>query len=246
MKYSRAEIISNDKITEGIYSMKVTAETESVKPGQFYMLQPRGELLPRPISVCEIGGGWLEFCYAVVGAGTLEFSEMRVGDEINLTGPLGNGFDMDFINKHKRVAVVSGSIGIAPFIEVCKRLTCEYECFCGFHGESYLTYRFVGRNALGTPHTKIATDNGVEGHRGLVTELFDPKDFDLILACGSEGFSKAVAQMCVKANVPLLISMDRYMACGVGACLCCTCKTVNGNERCCADGPVFKGGELLW
>lgn len=238
MEYINAKILSNMKIADGLYSMKLAADSADVKPGQFYMLQPKTALLGRPISVCETGNGWIEFCYAVIGKGTQEFSELREGDSIWITGALGNGFDMEFINTHKRVAVVSGSIGVAPFVELCKRLTCDFECFCGFHQHSFLTERI--------PNVHVATENGTEGHKGFVTELFDPKDFDLVLACGSDAFLRAVAKMCEEAKVPSLLSMDKHMACGVGACLCCTCKTVKGNKRCCIDGPVFSGGELIW
>jgi len=238
MKYTTTKIISNIKLQDGLYSIKIAAETAGVKPGQFYMLMPKSELLGRPLSICGLGDGWIEFCYAVVGSGTLEFSQLREGNKIAIIGPLGNGFDMDFINTRKRVAVVSGSIGIAPFVELVKRLTCEFKCFCGFHEGSFLTERLS--------NVSIATENGVEGHKGFVTEIFDPRDFDLVLACGSENFSKAVALICEEADTPLLISLDRHMACGVGACLCCTCKTIDGNKRCCVDGPVFSGGELVW
>jgi dihydroorotate dehydrogenase electron transfer subunit len=238
MKYSTTKILSNKKLQGNLYSMKIAAEAADAKPGQFYMLMPKSELLGRPLSICELGNGWIEFCYAVVGRGTLEFSQMQENEDISIIGPLGNGFDVDYINTHKRVAVVSGSIGIAPFAELVKKLTCEFMCFCGFHEGSFLTERLS--------NVSIATENGVEGHKGFVTELFDPRDFDLVLACGSENFSKAVARMCEETDTKLLISMDRYMACGVGACLCCTCKTVNGNKRCCADGPVFSGRDLVW
>jgi dihydroorotate dehydrogenase electron transfer subunit len=236
MKYETVKILSNNKLQGNLFSMKIAADSTDVKPGQFYMLMPKRELLGRPLSICELGDGWIEFVYAVVGSGTIEFSQLRENDDIAIIGPLGNGFDVDFINTHRRVAVVSGSVGIAPFVEVVKRLTCEFECFCGFHEGSFLTERL--RNV------SIATENGVEGHKGFVTELFDPHDFDLVLACGSDNFSKAIAQMC--NETPLLISLDKHMACGVGACLCCTCKTKDGNKRCCVDGPVFFGGDLIW
>ncbi|MCL2080601.1 MAG: dihydroorotate dehydrogenase electron transfer subunit [Oscillospiraceae bacterium] len=236
MGYFSAKVLANDRIHDGVYSMKIAAGTAGVRPGQFYMLMPRAALLGRPLSVCELGDGWIEFCYAVVGKGTREFSQLRENDDIAANGPVGNGFDVDFINTRKRVAVVSGSVGIAPFVELVKRLTCEVSCFCGFHGGSYLTERL--RNV------SIATESGAEGHKGLVTEIFDPRGFELVLACGSEAFSKAVTLKCKDAGTSLLISLDRHMACGVGACLCCTCATAEGNKRCCVDGPVFWGEDL--
>jgi dihydroorotate dehydrogenase electron transfer subunit len=216
--------------------MRVAEACPDIKPGQFYMLGVDGPLLPRPLSVCEIGPDYAAFCYLVVGAGTAKLSALRPGDKLKLTGPLGNGFDLPEISRYERVAVVSGGIGIAPFVELVKRLNREVTCFCGFSSFAYLTDRLPG--------ARIATENGSAGHKGYVTDIFEPRDFDLVLACGPEGFSRAVIQKCRNAGTPLYISLDNHMACGVGACLVCVCATIDGNKRCCADGPVFRGEEL--
>ena len=95
MKYTRAKILSNKKIVDGIYEM-VVAEDSKVKPGQFYMLKHQGgTLLPRPISISESKDGKVTFVYATVGKGTKEFANLKENDYIELTGPLGNGFDVD-------------------------------------------------------------------------------------------------------------------------------------------------------
>ena len=96
LTYRRSEILSNEKVIDNIYKMVCTDNNE-VKPGQFYMLKKEGSatLLPRPISVCEKEDGTVTFMYAVVGKGTEEFTKMKVGDEISLTGPLGNGFELE-------------------------------------------------------------------------------------------------------------------------------------------------------
>ena len=120
MKYTRAKILSNKKIVDGIYEM-VVAEDSIVKPGQFYMLKHQGgTLLPRPISISESKDGKVTFVYATVGKGTKEFASLTENDYIELTGPLGNGFDVD--KKYGNVALVSGGIGIAPMVMLAREL----------------------------------------------------------------------------------------------------------------------------
>ena len=120
LTYRESKIISNEKVIDNIYKM-VCTDTNEVKPGQFYMLKKEGSttLLPRPISVCEKEDGTVTFMYAVVGKGTEEFSKMKAGEEISLTGPLGNGFNLENLGK---TAIVAGGIGTAPMVEVAKRL----------------------------------------------------------------------------------------------------------------------------
>ena len=244
MTSKMSRVLSNERLSGagGVYMMRVEADnTQSVKPGQFYMLSLGHPLLPRPFSVCELGGGWVDFCYAVCGSGTAKMAAMRPGDGLLLTGPLGNGFDMNAINRYERVAVISGGAGAAPFVEVVKHLKHTPSVFCGFSGASYLTDRF--------PNVRIATEHGDPGnpdrYAGFVTDLFEPDKFDAVLACGPEGFTRAVVKKCRDAGTPLYVSVDRRMACGAGACMVCVCETVHGNKRCCADGPVFRGEELI-
>ena len=120
MKYTQGKILLNQEIQNGIFKMVVEDKNEA-KAGQFYMLKHNGAtLLPRPISVCETDGETLTFVYAVVGAGTKEYAELKVGDTISLNGPLGNGFNLE--EDYGRVALVSGGIGTAPMLELSKRL----------------------------------------------------------------------------------------------------------------------------
>ena len=118
--YRKSKIVSNEKVIDNIYKM-VCEDENSIKAGQFYMLKINGQtLLPRPISICEKNDGQITFVYAVVGKGTEEFSKLKAGEEIALTGPLGNGFNLD--ENLGKVAIVAGGIGTAPMVEVSKRL----------------------------------------------------------------------------------------------------------------------------
>ena len=91
----------------------------------------------------------------------------------------------------------------------------------------------------------ISTETGSEGYKGYVTDLFKPENYDVVLCCGPEVMMNKVIKMCNDKKIPLYVSMEKHMACGIGACLVCTCKTINGNRRTCKDGPVFLGSEVI-
>ena len=242
MKYTKSKIISNEILIDGIYKM-VVEEKNSIKPGQFYMLKTYGEtLLPRPISVSERDDNTITFLYAVVGTGTKDFSKLKVGDYIDLIGPLGNGFKTEGLGK---VALVTGGIGIAPMLEVAKdikRVNKEniIDLYAGFREDIYLVEDM--RKYL--DKVNISTDTGKHGHKGFVTDMIKVEDYDTVLCCGPEIMMNKVVNMCREKNVKVYVSMEKHMACGVGACLGCTCKTKEGNKRTCKDGPVFDGDYL--
>ncbi len=240
MGYFKSKVISNEMIVSGIYKM-VVEDDNYVKPGQFYMLKLDGQtLLPRPISICEKNKGNITFLYAVVGKATKEYINLKKGDYINLTGPLGNGFNVyDSLGK---VALVSGGIGTAPMLEVAKRLRENNNClkidlYAGFRDDIYL----VDEINEYADNTYISTNNGKHGHKGFITDIIKVEDYDTVLCCGPEIMMKKVIDMCKEKNIKIYISMEKHMACGVGACLVCTCKTKDGNKRTCKDGPVFDG-----
>lgn len=238
--YKRAKILSNENLVDGIYKMVCEDENE-IKPGQFYMLKLDGQtLLPRPISICEKEGNKITFLYAVVGKGTEEYSKLRVDEYIKLIGPLGNGFDLE--KDLGKVAIVAGGIGTAPMVEVAKKLREKDEngvidTYVGYRDDVYLT------EELGKYSNKVevTTNTGKHGHKGFVTDLLKPEEYDAVLCCGPEIMMKKVIEMCKEKNVKIYVSMEKHMACGVGACLVCTCKTKDGHKRTCKDGPVFDG-----
>ncbi|MBS5986877.1 dihydroorotate dehydrogenase electron transfer subunit [Clostridium paraputrificum] len=240
MTYKKAKVLSNEKIVDGIYKM-VCEDKNEIKPGQFYMLKLDGQtLLPRPISICEKNGDEITFLYAIVGKGTEEFSKLRSGEEISLTGPLGNGFNLD--EGLGKVAIVAGGIGTAPMVEVSKKLREKnpkgiIDIYAGFRDEVYLIENL---SKYGNK-VEVSTNTGKHGHKGFVTEILKVEDYDTVLCCGPEVMMKAVVNMCKEKGVKVYVSMEKHMACGVGACLVCTCKTKDGHKRTCKDGPVFDG-----
>ena len=242
--YRDAKIISNEEVSSGIFKM-VVEDDSSIKAGQFYMLKYKGSktLLPRPISICEKNDNTLTFLYAVVGNGTKEFARLKENDEISLTGPLGNGFDLS--EDYGKAALVSGGIGTAPMLELAKQLRAKnkdeiIDLYAGFRDEVYLLDEFKDY----ATNINVTTNTGKHGHKGFVTEILKPEEYDTVLCCGPEVMMKAVIEMCRAKNVKVYVSMEKHMACGVGACLVCTCKTKDGNKRTCKDGPVFNGYDV--
>jgi dihydroorotate dehydrogenase electron transfer subunit len=237
-------ILSNDCVADGVFRMAAPWSGEEARPGQFFMLKsPSGaSLLPRPISVCDIDGGNLIFLYQVVGRGTGELSALRAGDSIALTGPLGNGFPVG--NIPDKIALVGGGIGIAPMLltaRVLKKAGVHVTVLAGFRDKPFL----AGDLAEASDRFEVATESGFAGTKGFVTAILDSKAYGAVYCCGPEPMMKAVVNLCIDAETPVYVSLENKMACGIGACLVCTCADKEGhNRRTCKDGPVFRGEEI--
>ena len=243
MNYTKARVILNQEISDGIFKLVVEDKNE-VRAGQFYMLKLNGQtLLPRPISICEKDSETITFLYAVVGNGTREYTKLLEGDYINLIGPLGNGFNIE--EDLGKVALVCGGIGTAPMLELAKRLrekdkNGKIDVYAGFRDDIYL----IDELKEYVDEAYVSTNTGKHGHKGFVTEILDVEKYDTVLCCGPEIMMSKVVEICKEKNVKIYVSMEKHMACGVGACLVCTCKTKDGNKRTCKDGPVFDGSYI--
>ncbi|NLM34626.1 MAG: dihydroorotate dehydrogenase electron transfer subunit [Clostridiales bacterium] len=242
-QYKSAKVVSNEKIVDGIYKMIVETEIkEAIVPGQFFMLKcwQAEPVLWRPISICEVKEGALVFLYATVGRGTERLAALKKGDQLQVMGPLGNGFDLN--NIQGKVALVAGGIGIAPMVELSKRIKgAEVDLYAGFRKDVYAVEDI--KPYVNKVH--ISTEDGSVGHKGYVTEIFDPSAYDLVLCCGPEVMMEKVVKDCLQKGTKIFVSMEKHMACGIGACLVCTCKTKEGNKRTCKEGPVFDGESLV-
>lgn len=248
-------IQSQECIGTDIYSMWLEAEhiAKEAVPGQFVSLYSRdgSKILPRPISLCEIDReqGRLRIVYRVTGknTGTEEFSRYHKGVGLETLGPLGNGFPLEAV-KGKRVFLIGGGIGIPPMLQTAKELDGETIMVLGYRDELFLNDEFE-------PYGKVyvATEDGSAGTKGNVLDAIreNALSADAIFACGPTPMLRALKAYAQETGIPCWISMEERMACGVGACLACVCKTkeIDGhshvhNKRICKDGPVFLSTEV--
>ena len=249
-----AEILENDKIADDIYSMTLFSPiiAKEAKAGQFVEVYTGlGEyILPRPISISEIDSrnGKLTLVYQTVGKGTEYFSQCPVGDLIKIMGPCGNGFEIK--NCAKKHILVGGGIGIPPLVQLCKELKGEVTVFLGAKSSPVLADKF---RKLGA-EVYIASDDGSIGFKGNVVELMNEikPDGDMIYSCGPKIMLKFLAKWAEENNIPVQVSMEERMACGIGACVGCVVKIKRKGEndwqnlKVCKDGPVFMGDEVMW
>ena len=193
-------------------------------PGQFFMLETPGRLLPRPMSLCRAPAGELGFLMEPIGPGTRALCELRSGEAIHVLGPLGNGFDLDVA----RPLLVAGGIGIAPMPYLRQALG-DAPALLGFRSERH------AEAAVLVPGAEVVVEPA------LVTDLL-PADPGDVLACGPEPMLEAV-----RARVPgAQLAWEAPMACGYGACYGCVVEVGGRYVRLCTDGPVLqKVAEIL-
>ena len=244
--YINGIVHSNVQIANDVYELKIKSGDSFLDhfmgdPGQFYMLRSweLDPLLSRPLSISNILQGMIIFIYEVVGKGTEMLSKLGEGDYLELLGPLGNGFNLDLKGD---IGIVTGSAGIAPMIYLMEKLNMNIDFYCGFKDKVY----GIDKIEKKARDIYISTEDGSVGHKGLITELFVPEKYDMVLTCGPIPMMGKVASMCKEEGVPVYLSMESRMACGFGACLGCTIETISGMKRVCKDGPIFSGEEVVF
>ncbi len=242
MKVLVTTVYENKQISKNIYRLSVEFEYE-IKPGQFFMLKTTDNsfLLPRPVSINDVNGKLISFLYRIGGQGTEKISSLRKNDGLQIFGPLGNGFELD--NLKGKTALIGGGIGIAPLLYLCKKLGKDADVYLGYRDleNIYMTDEFKSYAAT----CVIVTEDGSFGEKGFVTDFVPYEKYDTVVSCGPEIMMKKVSDICRDKNIKCYLSLERRMACGMGACLGCTVKTKTGNKRACREGPVFDSEELL-
>lgn len=246
-------ITSQREIAKNIFEMKIQGKLvdEITSPGQFIHIRVSNGsdmLLRRPISVAEINRAKNEMTiiYRAEGNGTKNLSKKIAGDQVDVLGPLGNGFSVAETNAGETAYLIGGGIGVPPLYELSKQLTAKgVKCvhILGFQSEDVV---FYGEefNALGETH--IVTVDGTKGTAGFVTNVMEKlgDDFATFYSCGPMPMLKAVEEMYKEKKG--FLSFEARMGCGVGACFACVCKTTEEIEadyiKVCSDGPVFPAG----
>lgn len=248
-KKEKVQVLSTAKLAEDIFEMWLGTDMAGEKgAGCFIAVYPknRATLLPRPISICERDAekGALRIVYRIAGAGTKEFSTYQKGDTTEILGILGNGYPLEEA-EGKTALLMGGGIGIPPLLELAKELkNCKKYIVLGYRDAQL----FLKEDLEKYGEVYIATEDGTAETKGNVLDAVreNKLNADLIYACGPMPMLRAVKKYAADKQIPAWISLEERMACGVGACLGCVCKTVREdahshmhNARICTDGPVF-------
>lgn len=234
--------LNNDSYSLVLEAPKIAA---AARAGQLAHVLCEGFVLRRPFAICDADkdAGTIRLCFEVRGAGTRALAKAKTGDLLSVNGAVGHGFEN---LAGQKALLVGGGIGIFPLLyaaKVCQNATAalafrtadrillkeDFEAYCPVH---------------------IATDDGSEGFHGyaadLARALCAEEAFERICACGPMVMMQSVAKVAADAGIPCEVSLEERMGCGVGACLACVCKTVQGTKRVCIDGPVFDSREVRW
>jgi dihydroorotate dehydrogenase electron transfer subunit len=247
------KVIGNKRLTSDFFILELsgTDKFPDFKPGQFAQVRVDGSpgtFLRRPISIHDVDyeRNSFKLLIQVAGKGTETLSKLRIGDYLNLIYPLGNSFSLPYENE--KVLLIGGGCGVAPLLFLGKYLKLNSyipDILLGFRN-SELIIEFEEYLKIGKIF--LTTEDGSKGEKGYVTDhsILATGRYDRIYCCGPESMMRAVAAYCKKNNKICEVSLENLMACGIGACLCCTVNTVKGNLCTCTDGPVFNINELKW
>ena len=230
---------SNERIAKDTHQLSIVNCQLSIAPapGQFVNLQIDGHFLRRPISVCDWEDGTLTLIYKAVGQGTAKLAAYQPGQHISVLTNLGNGYT---IVDAQRPLLIGGGVGVPPLYYLAKQLIKADQkpvALLGFNAEEDA---FYGDEFAAICATKVVI-------KDYVTNAMANLDYNAIYACGPEPMLKAIYDQ-AKALPPghMQLSFEARMACGFGACMACSCKTVTGYKRICKDGPVLTKEEILW
>lgn len=255
-------LIENNEVAPDHFELvfPLTDHLAKVKPGQFVNFLCRKNdcndpLLRRPLSVYAVDGDRFSVLFRVVGRGTAFLAALRPGEFVDVLGPLGHGFDLRSISMSS-VALVGGGVGTPPLFYLSQTLHAlgiGQRVIVGFASNRQVIAVDRWKEMGMTPI--VTTDDGSAGKKGLVTdaleEIIENHQVDSVFTCGPRPMLKAVADLCIRSNVPCQVAMEEWMGCGVGACLSCVHRVKGGSgstewARICVEGPVFPGEKVVW
>ncbi|OGC06295.1 hypothetical protein A2230_03445 [candidate division WOR-1 bacterium RIFOXYA2_FULL_36_21] len=259
MRQEKVKIVAHKHIAPHFFKLTLQSKhiAENALPGQFVNVRVSTEtspLLRRPISIHKINrqNQTIELLYEIIGKGTTILSQKKEGETINILGPLGKGFS---VRSDKTSAIlVGGGMGIAPLFalaEVLIKNPIDVNVLIGAKSKRLI----ICESDLTTLGIKVktSTEDGSCGTKGLVSDILQnlikaltDKQSASIFACGPKAMLKAVSEIAIKENIPCQLSLEAYMACGIGACKGCAVSTISGYKMACKDGPVFDSKEIIW
>ena len=243
MTYMIANIVQNKQISpdiRDIFEMELhVPEMPTIRAGQFVMvyLDTGKNLLPRPISICRQQGASIFLVYKIVGEGTEYMARLSKNVPLRILGPLGNGFTINKRGGQGKIALVGAGVGIPPMVALANELNAQVvtlsnhlDVFLGFRDKPFLVEHFTN------PYTT----------NGDLIELVKQQnhDYDEIFACGPKPMLSKLAEYAKSKGIPLQVSLEERMACGIGTCMGCVAETITSYTKICCEGPVFYSDEV--
>ena len=244
-----ARILSHDAPIAGVDILTLAAPLIAcaAQPGQFVQISVPADagFLRRPLGIAEVSRteGWIRLIYRQVGRGTQGLASAETGTSVSVLGSLGRGFHTGL----EHPLLVGGGMGLTPLL-----------FFAAEHPNASVlmggrTREEVFWEEIYRPHVRacfVTTDDGSYGTQGFVTtllpELLADGDYDGVAVCGPPVMMERVAMIANEYGIPCEVSLEKRMACGLGACLSCAVDTRSGRRKVCKDGPVFPAGEVYY
>ena len=254
----KATVLANERLHDSLYLMTLSSPklASQMLPGQFvHMSIPdlHADILRRPFSIYDSNPdeGILEILYQVVGTGTERMTCWEKGSATDMIGPIGKRWT--YPDEAERALLIGGGVGAAPLYMLAKEMTAkgiDVDAVLGAATEPMLVCKDRYGSLCGDS-AHFTTDDGSFGTEGFATakvqELLDRGiEYGYAAICGPEPLMRFASRMTMDAGIPTQVSLERRMACGIGACLSCTCDTDGGRKRVCIDGPVFDASEVVW
>ena len=245
-----AEIIANSEIAPDHFLMQIKSLwlAQNSIAGQFVAVKVQENstdpLLRIPLAIHSINKDSISLLYKVIGNATKILGSKRPQQIINILGPLGNGFD---IKKNKQAILVAGGYAVSPLYALAQTLVNknnQVTVFIGAYSKQQILCeeKFIDLGA----QVHVSTEDGSQGYKGYVTELLKNhisklKDSSnvIIYAAGPLPMLSALTKITKQLTIPTQLSLESYMACGIGVCRGCVIPTSKGYKLCCKDGPVF-------
>lgn len=252
IRQERMTVVRQKEIARNIFELTLQGQiVQDMNPGQFVHIRVSDTLEPllrRPISIANIEKEAEEFTviYRAGGRGTQLLSQKQVGDEVDVLGPLGNGFPVDAVKEGDTCLLVGGGIGVPPLYELSKQLNAKGVRTIHVFGFQTEELAFYEEEFTKLGETYYVTDDGSKGFKGFVTDLLDEikPEFDVYYTCGPLPMLRAIESKF--SDKEGYLSFEERMGCGIGACFACVCKTTEGvgkdYVKVCSDGPVFPKG----